>query len=120
LFPWDLRKYIYIPEVIGAISPSKEDLIGSGSTLFKVRKHRRARRLTEVTLYYNGFRLDRRRRATMTQHSLQSSPSSSTDAGRSVTVTIRPSVLRFGLVTRLAGAGILVAGIWAVIGWVLR
>lgn len=56
----------------------------------------------------------------MPQHSPHSSPSPSADAGRSVTVVIRPSVLRFGLAARLAGAGILVAGIWATIGWVLR
>jgi len=56
----------------------------------------------------------------MPQHAPHSSSPSPTDAGRSVTVAIRPSVLRFGLATRLVGAGVLVAGIWAVIGWVLR
>jgi hypothetical protein len=35
-------------------------------------------------------------------------------------VTIRPSVLRFGLGVRLAGAAGLIAGIWGLIGWVLR
>ncbi|PKR88220.1 hypothetical protein CXZ10_15595 [Pleomorphomonas diazotrophica] len=46
--------------------------------------------------------------------------SSASDAGRSAIVTIRPSVLRLGVVARLAGAGLFVAGIWALIGWVLR
>lgn len=45
---------------------------------------------------------------------------SASDAGRSAIVTIRPSVLRLGVAARLAGAGLFVAGIWALIGWVLR
>lgn len=56
----------------------------------------------------------------MLQHPLRHQPSSSADAGRLVTVAIRPSVLRLGLAARLAGAGVLVAAIWATIGWVLR
>lgn len=56
----------------------------------------------------------------MQQHPSHHLPSAPADAGRSVSVAIRPSVLRLGLATRLAGAGILVAGIWATIGWVLR
>ncbi|WP_251729723.1 hypothetical protein [Pleomorphomonas sp. NRK KF1] len=56
----------------------------------------------------------------MPQSSLRSRSSSSADPGRSVTIAIRPSVLRFGLAARLAGAGLLVAGIWTIIGWVLR
>ncbi|MCM5557781.1 hypothetical protein [Pleomorphomonas sp. JP5] len=56
----------------------------------------------------------------MLQHPLRSTPFPSADTGRSVIIAIRPSVLRFGLAARLAGAGILIAGIWATIGWVLR
>ena len=55
----------------------------------------------------------------MPQHPLRPSPASPT-AARPITVGIRPSVLRLGLAARLVGAGILVAGIWATIGWVLR
>lgn len=79
-------------------------------------------RLTGKTLYYNGFRLDLAAEpgAAMLQHPLRSTSSSSADAGRSVTIVIRPSVLRLGLVARLAGAGVLVAGMWAMIGWVLQ
>ncbi|WP_156886975.1 hypothetical protein [Pleomorphomonas oryzae] len=47
-------------------------------------------------------------------------PSPMADAGRSVIVVIRPSVLRLGLGARLVGAACLVLGIWIVIGWGLR
>lgn len=56
----------------------------------------------------------------MPQHPLRSKSFPSADTGRSVTIAIRPSVLRFGLAARLAGAGIFIAGIWTTIGWVLR
>ena len=51
------------------------------------------------------------------RHSL-SSPAA--EAGRPAAVAVRPSVLRLGLGGRLAGAAAFVAGIWALIGWVLR
>lgn len=41
-------------------------------------------------------------------------------APRRVVVSIRPSLLRLGLPARLAGASILLAGVWAMIGWTLR
>lgn len=56
----------------------------------------------------------------MLQHSPRPLPSSTGDAGRPAVVVVRPSVLRLGLGARLAGAACLVAGIWIMIGWVLR
>lgn len=46
-------------------------------------------------------------------------PSPLSNAGRPAFVVIRPSVLRFGLGSRLAGAACFVCAIWVVIGWVL-
>jgi hypothetical protein len=51
---------------------------------------------------------------------LRSPSSSPAAAGRPAVVAVRPSVLRLGLGARLAGAAAFVAGIWALIGWVLR
>lgn len=47
-------------------------------------------------------------------------PLSAPDAGRPAVVVIRPSILRLGLLARLAGTACLVLGIWVVIGWVLK
>lgn len=41
-------------------------------------------------------------------------------ATRSMTITIRPSILRLGLKARLLGAAGLLAAIWAMVGWTLQ
>jgi hypothetical protein len=41
-------------------------------------------------------------------------------ATRSMTITIRPSILRLGLKARLLGAALLLAAIWAMVGWTLQ
>ncbi len=72
-------------------------------------------------LYYNGLRISiiaAKPGAAMPQHPLRSL--SDQDVGRPAIVAIRPSVLRLGLAARLAGTAAAIAGIWALIGWVLR
>ncbi len=91
-------------------------------THFKVQgNHRRARQLTAETLYYNGSSTvitAAKPGAAMLQHPLRPLPSP--EAGRPAVVAIRPSVLRLGLGARLARAACLLAGIWGLLGWVLR
>ena len=84
---------------------------------------RSTRRLTDKTLYYNGSLISdrhRKARAAMPPDSRRSLSSPAAEAGRPAVVAVRPSVLRLGLGARLAGAAAFVAGIWALIGWVLR
>ena len=56
----------------------------------------------------------------MPPDSLRSLSSPPGEAGHPAAVAVRPSVLRLGLVARLAGAAMFVVGIWTLIGWVLR
>lgn len=41
-------------------------------------------------------------------------------ATRSITISIRPSILRLGIKARLFGAAVLLAAIWAMVGWTLQ
>lgn len=41
-------------------------------------------------------------------------------ATRTMTISIRPSILRLGLRARLLGAAVLLAAIWAMVGWTVQ
>lgn len=76
--------------------------------------------MTVATLYHNGStHCVTKLGPLMLQQSPHTLPSVNSEIGRTAIVVIRPSALRLGLIARICGAGCLVAGIWALIGWVL-
>ncbi len=54
------------------------------------------------------------------QHPSRPLPPMTSNPGRQTVVVIRPSILRLGLVARLAGAACVVSGIWVAISWVIK